>query len=98
MLLKTYTCTSGDHTYTEKVPVTEHKFTVTGAVNATCKSEGYTGDKVCSDCGTSIVGTTISIKPHNYLNGVCTGCGIADPNYTPPVPEQPETPPQEPGA
>ncbi len=53
-----------------------------GAVNtvnakeATCTEEGYTGDKVCADCGTVIEsGMKIEKVAHNYENGVCTICG-----------------------
>lgn len=52
------------------VPVT------TGAKEATCTENGYTGDTVCQDCKTILQkGEVIPAKGHNYENGVCTVCG-----------------------
>ena len=42
----------------------------------TCTQDGYTGDKVCPDCGEVIErGTVIPRLGHRYENGVCTICG-----------------------
>lgn len=49
---------------------------VVGQKDPTCTEEGYTGDKVCSDCGKVIEeGTVIEKSSHNYEDGVCTICG-----------------------
>ena len=49
---------------------------------ATCTTEGYTGDKVCEDCGEVLEkGETISKLTHSYKDGTCTVCGASDPNY-----------------
>lgn len=44
---------------------------------STCAEEGYTGDKVCDECGTLIEpGTVIPVTSHNFVDGVCKyGCG-----------------------
>lgn len=57
-----------EHTHTE---------TIVGAKDATCTEEGYTGDKVCSECGEIIEkGTVIPALGHDYdENGDCTICG-----------------------
>ena len=50
--IRTYTCTTCQSTKTEEVPVTGHVNKITKfAKEATCKSEGYTGDIYCKDCG-----------------------------------------------
>lgn len=58
---------------------------------ATCTEEGYTGDKVCKDCGTVLEkGKAIGKIPHNYKDGKCTVCHAADPNEKP-DPGSPQT-------
>ena len=55
-------------------PVCTHATTqLTGAVAATCAKEGYTGDKVCTACGTKVeTGTKIDMLDHTWDNGVAT--------------------------
>ena len=55
--------------------------TVTGAQDATCTEDGYTGDTVCNDCGHCVQGQTIKTTGHSYTDGICTVCGAADPDY-----------------
>lgn len=63
------------------------------AKEATCTAEGYTGDKVCKDCGTVLEqGKAIPKLAHHYVNGVCTACGAADPNAPKPTPTPTPTP------
>ena len=50
--IRTYTCTTCQTTKTEEIPATGHVNKITKfAKEATCKSEGYTGDIYCKDCG-----------------------------------------------
>lgn len=65
------------------VPATGHgKTEITGAKEATCTAEGYTGDKICTICKEVIgKGTVTKKKAHTYKEGKCTVCGTADPNY-----------------
>lgn len=59
-------------------------FKIVGAKDATCTSEGYTGDKVCKICGKTIEeGTVIAKTAHAFKDGKCTVCGMADPDYVP---------------
>ncbi len=52
------------------------------AKEATCTEEGYTGDKVCKDCGAVLEkGKVIPKIAHNYKDGKCAVCGAVDPNY-----------------
>jgi len=56
------------------------------AREATCTAEGYTGDKVCKDCGEVVeAGKTTVRRAHTYQDGKCTVCGAADPGYNPGV-------------
>lgn len=59
------------HTNTETVNASE----------ATCTEDGYTGDTVCSDCGTVVEkGTAIDALGHSYgEDGICTNCNEAEP-------------------
>lgn len=64
--VKTYECTLGcGHSYTEVVPATGHTEKTVGAKEATCSAEGYTGDVICSVCGTTIKkGSVIAKTAH----------------------------------
>ena len=59
-------------------------FEIVGAKDATCTTEGYTGDKVCTICGNIIEkGSVIAKAEHKFQNGKCTVCGEVDPDYVP---------------
>ena len=61
-----------------------HKAVKTEAKAATCTSEGYTGDKVCKECGEVLEkGEVIPMLAHSYKDGTCTVCGALDPDYKP---------------
>ena len=49
---------------------------VVGAVEATCKEAGFTGDIICKACGGILIpGTVIDkLTTHSYVNGVCSVC------------------------
>ena len=67
------------------------KTEIKNAKDATCTEEGYTGDKVCKDCGEVLEkGKVIAKVAHTYKDGKCTVCGAADPDY------KPDTKPTEP--
>ncbi len=59
----------------------------TGARQATCVSEGYTGDIVCASCGAWLgQGTTLPPDPQNHTGGVgsadAQAAGCARPGYS----------------
>ena len=60
----------------------EHgKTTIVGRVEPTCTTDGYTGDVVCDDCGKVLEqGTVIPKLGHNFVDGVCTICGVSQDN------------------
>ena len=78
------TAACGDLTATKTIQVTGHPNTeVKNAKEATCSKEGYTGDKICKDCGKTIEsGKTIPKKEHSWDAGkvtkaaTCTEKGI----------------------
>ena len=51
----------------------------------TCTEKG-SRHQVCAECGETIDAVEIPALGHNYVDGTCTRCGAADPDYTPPTP------------
>ena len=82
-----YTCSCGDW-YTEKVPMTGHKYRETVLKNPTCSSKGSV-KKSCTVCGSTFTGT-IAKRPHEYVNeGGITRCKVCGKRaYSVVVPEQ----------
>ncbi len=55
--------------------------------DATCTTEGYTGDTYCTVCGKKLEsGTAIAKTAHTYENGKCTVCNEEDPDHVPDTP------------
>lgn len=59
---------------------THENITVENSLSATCTTEGYSGDKICTDCGETVeVGTVIEKSAHSYTTVVtaptCTSGG-----------------------
>ena len=55
---------------------------VKNAKEPTCTEDGYTGDTYCTVCGEKTAsGSAIPATGHNYVDGVCTNCGAADPDF-----------------
>ncbi|MBQ8288735.1 MAG: SGNH/GDSL hydrolase family protein [Clostridia bacterium] len=55
----------------------------------TCTEKGHT-DYDCVICGVTVTASESDAKGHDYENGKCTECGEADPDYVPPVTEDPD--------
>ena len=78
------TAACGDFSATKTIQVTGHPNTeLKNAKEATCSKEGYTGDKICKDCGKTIeAGKTIPKKEHSWDAGkvtkaaTCTETGV----------------------
>ena len=68
------TAACGDFSATKTIQVTGHPNTeLKNAKEATCSTEGYTGDKICKDCGKTIeAGKTIPKKEHSWDAGKVT--------------------------
>ena len=66
----------GDMTVTAIYTFTAHTEEVRGASDATCTSEGYTGDIYCSECGMLLEsGSAISITDHSSGDAISNGDG-----------------------
>lgn len=78
------TAACGDFFATKTIQVTGHPNTeLKNAKEATCSKEGYTGDKICKDCGKTIeAGKAIPKKEHSWDAGkvtkaaTCTETGV----------------------
>ena len=82
--IKTFACTVCKSTRIEEIPEIGHVNKITKfAKNASCKSEGYTGDIYCQDCGALLEdGKIISKTEHTWNAGeitktaTCTTAGV----------------------
>ena len=72
--IKSFTCTVCKSTRIEEIPATGHVNKITKfAKKASCKSEGYTGDVYCQDCGILIEeGKIIPKTEHVWNDGEIT--------------------------
>ena len=72
--IRTFTCIFCGITKTEAIAATGHKATeVRNKKNATCVSEGYSGDEYCADCGTLLEeGQAIEKTGHSWNKGQIT--------------------------
>ena len=62
----------------------DHTVVTDAAVAATCTQPGKTAGAHCSTCGAVLQAQTeIPALGHNYVNGICTRCGAADPDAVP---------------
>ncbi|MBQ8382726.1 MAG: SGNH/GDSL hydrolase family protein [Clostridia bacterium] len=55
----------------------------------TCTEKGHT-DYECVICGKTVTASETEANDHDYVDGVCTECGASDPDYVPPVTEDPD--------
>ena len=77
-------CTNCDYTEATVIPATGHTEGKTEAKDPTCDENGY--ERVCcSTCGEIISEAVIDAKGHKYVEGSCTVCGEADPDYVAPA-------------
>ena len=69
----------------EEIPMVDHTEEILPGKEATCTETGLTEGKKCSVCGEVLVAQeTIPMVAHNYVDGVCTACGVEDPDYVAP--------------
>ncbi|MBR6826162.1 MAG: hypothetical protein IKM59_06400 [Oscillospiraceae bacterium] len=60
-----HTCTACGRSYEEEVAALGHITELRGATTSTCTSPGYTGDEVCTLCGTTVTrGTVLPMAEH----------------------------------
>ena len=80
---------SAEHSHTPAQPVREN------VIASTCTAAGsYDIVTYCSVCGEVISTETyfVSALGHDFVNGICTACGAADPDYVAPTPLDPSAP------
>ena len=88
--IRTFTCTVCESTRIEEIPATGHANKITKfAKEASCKSDGYSGDIFCQDCGKLLEeGQVIPKADHVWNKGeittpaTCTTKGIKTYNCT----------------
>ena len=67
---------------TKKIEMLPHSEVILPAIDATCTMSGATEGKYCSVCQNVLIEQTfIPAKDHNYVDGICDGCGEVDPNH-----------------
>lgn len=76
----TITVTTEDGAFTDSIQITvgcnHPQIYTSGKRDATCTSDGYSGDQVCKSCGETVQkGYTVSERGHSYSDSVCTRCG-----------------------
>ena len=64
----------------DKLDYDAHTTEVVDKQKPTCTEDGYTGDTICSVCEFVIAkGTAIPANGHDFVDGVCTVCGVEEP-------------------
>ena len=80
----TYTCSvCGEHYVSDETSFTGHSYTAV-VTPPTCEKGGYT-TYTCSVCSDTYKADETRFTGHNYVDGTCTACGAADPNYVKPI-------------
>ena len=70
----------GDSVPADDEDTCDHEVVVDAAEDATCTESGWTEGSHCNICGDVIVAQEeIPATGHNYVDGICTGCGEEEP-------------------
>ncbi len=72
------TCSRCDYSTYKEIPATGHHHNAV-VTEPTCTEKGYT-THTCS-CGDSYTDNYRDALGHDYINGICSRCGEADPDY-----------------
>ena len=64
------------------VPALGHELSYHAGQAATCTQAGWNAYETCGNCGYTTY-AEIPALDHNYVGGVCTRCGVADPDAQP---------------
>ena len=82
---KTFTCSLCGHSYTQEVAPNGHTEEKIAGQAPTCTVAGLSEGKKCTVCGVVTVEQfEINAAGHSFVEGACTVCGDADPNYNGP--------------
>ena len=78
----TYTCSCGDSYTADETEALGHTEETVPSQAATCTETGLTDGVKCSVCGETLTAQEeIAALGHDYVDGVCSVCGEADPDY-----------------
>ncbi|MBR4132484.1 MAG: S-layer homology domain-containing protein, partial [Oscillospiraceae bacterium] len=77
------TCTRCGEKETKAIDALGHDYKAV-VTAPTCTEAGFT-TYTCARCNDSYVGDEVAKLGHDFVEGVCTRCGAADPDYVPPV-------------
>lgn len=84
------TCARCQETETRIVGALGHTPELRDTKEASCTEDGYTGDMFCKTCGQLLAkGQAIDALGHDFKDGKCAVCGVADPDYKPGEPVEP---------
>ena len=86
--VETRYCSRCDATETREVNALGHALVHHDGKAAACTEKGWEAYDTCSRCDYTTY-KEISALGHDYKDGVCTRCGAKDPDYKPPVKENP---------
>ena len=82
---KTLTCTLCGHVETSEIAPEGHTEEKVAGTAPTCTEAGLSDGKVCTVCDEVLVEqVTINATGHSFVDGTCSACGEADPNYNGP--------------
>ena len=76
-----YTCKTCGHSYKETIAALGHNYNAV-VTKPTCTAGGYT-TYTCKNCLDQYNADQTAATGHNYVNGLCTGCGATDGTYKP---------------
>ena len=76
-----YTCQTCGHSYKETIPATGHDYNAL-VTKPTCTTGGYT-TYTCRNCLTGYTAEQTPATGHNFVGGLCSGCGATDGTYKP---------------
>ncbi len=80
--VRTYTCSTCGDSYTESVAAAGHTEETVAGKAATCTEKGLTEGIKCNTCGEILTSQTeIPALGHKFVDGFCSVCGAADPDY-----------------
>lgn len=82
-VLGIYRLSTGGTTEPDVPPCEHTNFEMQNAFDATCTTNGYTGDKYCLDCKEVVEEGEVIPAGHKYVDGECENCGEPEPEgYT----------------
>ena len=82
---KTFTCTVCGYSETQTIAPLGHEEKTVDGKAPTCTETGLSKGKVCNVCGTVITAQSeIAATGHSFVEGACSACGEADPDYNGP--------------